>query len=234
MMLLFFGLAHLCYIWLFWRVTSPSGASRPGRPSTRCGGSRAAAVLWPHLGGLTVAVALYGLVLGGTAARATRCDPLIACGGAFFLTSDTILAFRLFCPTACPTVDEPRHHAHLLPRPGPDRGRGRHRRSPTQPRPAVTHDRTGDLRRRGGCLALGRAHLQDPLGGDDGMPRRARPGRTAIARRRPSRAHGDELRVRIAGFDRILVVRQPISKRVGAALVAEVGRRSHASPARER
>ena len=31
---------------------------------------------------------------------------------------------------------------------------------------------------------------------------------------------GDELRVRIAGFDRILVVRQPISKRVGAVLAA--------------
>ncbi len=36
----------------------------------------------------------------------------------------------------------------------------------------------------------------------------------------PVRA-GDELRVRIAGLDRILVVRQPISKRVGAALAAE-------------
>ena len=32
---------------------------------------------------------------------------------------------------------------------------------------------------------------------------------------------GDELRVRISGFDRILVVRKPIAKRVGAALVAE-------------
>jgi len=31
---------------------------------------------------------------------------------------------------------------------------------------------------------------------------------------------GDELRVRIAGFDRILVVRQPIAKRVGAVLAA--------------
>ena len=31
---------------------------------------------------------------------------------------------------------------------------------------------------------------------------------------------GDELRVRIAGFDRILIVRQTIAKRVGAALVA--------------
>ncbi|MFV0320602.1 MAG: RNA-binding S4 domain-containing protein [Microbacterium sp.] len=32
---------------------------------------------------------------------------------------------------------------------------------------------------------------------------------------------GDELRVRIAGFDRHLIVRTPIVKRVGAALVAE-------------
>ncbi len=31
---------------------------------------------------------------------------------------------------------------------------------------------------------------------------------------------GDELRVRIAGFDRILVVRQSLSKRVGAPLAA--------------
>ncbi|QAY58592.1 RNA-binding S4 domain-containing protein [Microbacterium protaetiae] len=31
---------------------------------------------------------------------------------------------------------------------------------------------------------------------------------------------GDELRVRIAGFDRILVVRRPIAKRVGAAVAA--------------
>jgi len=32
---------------------------------------------------------------------------------------------------------------------------------------------------------------------------------------------GDELRVRIAGFDRHLVVRKPIVKRVGAAVAAE-------------
>ncbi|GAA5152376.1 hypothetical protein GCM10025768_20300 [Microbacterium pseudoresistens] len=31
---------------------------------------------------------------------------------------------------------------------------------------------------------------------------------------------GDELRVRIAGFDRILVVHQPLAKRVGAPLAA--------------
>jgi len=32
---------------------------------------------------------------------------------------------------------------------------------------------------------------------------------------------GYELRVRISGFDRILVVKKPIAKRIGAALVAE-------------
>ena len=32
---------------------------------------------------------------------------------------------------------------------------------------------------------------------------------------------GDEVRVRISGFDRLLVVRKTITKRVGAALVAE-------------
>ncbi len=32
---------------------------------------------------------------------------------------------------------------------------------------------------------------------------------------------GDELRVRIAGFDRLLVVRKPIVKRVGAPVAAE-------------
>ncbi len=32
---------------------------------------------------------------------------------------------------------------------------------------------------------------------------------------------GDEIRVRIAGFDRLLVVKKPIVKRVGAAVAAE-------------
>ncbi|MCR2816845.1 MULTISPECIES: RNA-binding S4 domain-containing protein [Microbacterium] len=45
---------------------------------------------------------------------------------------------------------------------------------------------------------------------------------------------GDELRVRIAGFDRILVVRQTITKRVGAALAAAaVDDRTPPPPPRE-
>ena len=45
---------------------------------------------------------------------------------------------------------------------------------------------------------------------------------------------GDELRVRISGFDRILVVKQPISKRVGAVMAAEaVDDRTPPPPPRE-
>ena len=45
---------------------------------------------------------------------------------------------------------------------------------------------------------------------------------------------GDELRVRISGFDRILVVRQTITKRVGAVLAAEAAEdRTPPPPPRE-
>lgn len=45
---------------------------------------------------------------------------------------------------------------------------------------------------------------------------------------------GDELRVRINGFDRILIVKQPISKRVGAAVAAEAAEdRTPPPPPRE-
>ncbi|MDD0857499.1 lysoplasmalogenase family protein [Arthrobacter alpinus] len=53
-------------------------------------------ILWPRAGSLALAVAAYGLVLGTTAALSTRCSPMIMWGGAFFLASDTILAFRIF------------------------------------------------------------------------------------------------------------------------------------------
>lgn len=106
MMLLWFGLAHLCYIWLFWRMLAV-------RPLPVWAVVYAAwwgvliAVLWPHLGGLLVPVALYGLVLGATAAGAARCHPVIAWGGALFLVSDSILAFRLFMPDAMPDWTSP-------------------------------------------------------------------------------------------------------------------------------
>jgi uncharacterized membrane protein YhhN len=106
MMLLWFGLAHLCYIWLFWRVLA---VRRPPLWSAVYAVWWAVllAVLWPNLGALLVPVAVYGLVLGATAAGAARCHPLVAWGGAFFLASDTVLAFRLFVPAAMPDWTTP-------------------------------------------------------------------------------------------------------------------------------
>ena len=106
MMLLWFGLAHLCYIWLFWRVLAMRRPP-PWSAVYAVWWIVLLAVLWPHLGSLLVPVAVYGLVLGATAAGAARCHPLIAWGGAFFLASDTVLAFRLFLPDAMPDWTSP-------------------------------------------------------------------------------------------------------------------------------
>lgn len=94
-MLLFFGLAHVCYIVLFLR-TVRARALPPWSIVYAAWWGILLAVLWPYLGALLVSVALYGLILGGTAVAASRCHPLIAWGGALFLTSDSVLAFRLF------------------------------------------------------------------------------------------------------------------------------------------
>lgn len=106
LMLLFFGLAHLAYIALFARHLA----------RRRMPWWAAVYIVWwiamlavlaPHIGPLVIAVAVYGLVLGGTAAFSTRCHPLVVWGGAFFLVSDTILAFRLFLPDAMPDWTSP-------------------------------------------------------------------------------------------------------------------------------
>lgn len=106
MMLLWFGLAHGCYIWLFWRRLP---VRRPPVWSAvyLLWWAALVAALWPHLGALLVPVLLYGLVLGATAAGAARCHPLIAWGGALFLSSDSILAFQLFLPDAMPGWTDP-------------------------------------------------------------------------------------------------------------------------------
>lgn len=95
LMLLCFGIAHLCYMRLFWRHLAR-------RPLPWWALIFAVwwvvllAFMWPRAGGLAPAVAVYGLVLGGTAALSARCHPVILWGGVFFLASDTILAFRIF------------------------------------------------------------------------------------------------------------------------------------------
>jgi uncharacterized membrane protein YhhN len=100
-MLACFGLAHLAYIWLFTREM----AERPLPAWTVVYAGwwvALLAVLWPHLGALAIPVALYGIVLAGTAATAARAGGIIAIGAAFFLASDSLLAFRIFTPDALP------------------------------------------------------------------------------------------------------------------------------------
>lgn len=95
LMLLFFGVAHLCYMRLFWRHL----ALRPLPGWALVFGLWWVALLafmWPRAGSLALAVAGYGILLGGTAALASRCNPTVLTGGIFFLASDTILAFRIF------------------------------------------------------------------------------------------------------------------------------------------
>ena len=96
-MLLAFGLAHVAYIALFARHLA---VRRPPLWTLvyAVWWIVLVAVLWPLLGALALAVAVYGLVLGGTAVMSARCSPAVALGGAFFLASDTILAFRIFVP----------------------------------------------------------------------------------------------------------------------------------------
>ncbi|MGL4256823.1 MAG: lysoplasmalogenase family protein [Microbacterium sp.] len=106
LMLLFFAFAHVCYIWLFWRML-------PVRRVPLWAGVYVVwfvtllTVLWSDLGGLLIPVAAYGLLLAATAMGAARCHPLIAAGGALFLFADSVLAFELFRPEALPAWSSP-------------------------------------------------------------------------------------------------------------------------------
>lgn len=106
LMLMFFGIAHLAYITLFVRHLA---LRRMPWWALVYAAWWVAMVTFvgPHAGGLLIAVAIYGLVLGATAAFSTRCHPLIAIGGAFFLASDTLLALRLFLPGSLPAWGSP-------------------------------------------------------------------------------------------------------------------------------
>jgi hypothetical protein len=106
LMLLFFGIAHLAYIVLFARNLAVR--RMPWWALVYAAWWIAMIMfLGPHTGGLLLGVAVYGLVLGGTAAFSARCHPIVAVGGAFFLASDTILALRLFLPDSLPSWSSP-------------------------------------------------------------------------------------------------------------------------------
>ncbi|MBP2415018.1 hypothetical protein JOF48_003817 [Arthrobacter stackebrandtii] len=101
LMLAFFGVAHLCYMRLFWRRLAlrriPWWAIIYAAWWVGL-----LLFMWPRTGPLAPAVAAYGLVLAGTAALSTRCNPFIVWGAALFLASDTILSFTLFAPELMP------------------------------------------------------------------------------------------------------------------------------------
>jgi hypothetical protein len=106
LMLGFFGLAHIAYIVLFARHVARRRMPWWALLYAAWWGAMLI-TLGPHTGGLLIAVAVYGLILAGTAAFAARCHPAIAVGGAFFLASDTILALRLFLPGGLPAWSDP-------------------------------------------------------------------------------------------------------------------------------
>lgn len=106
LMLGFFGLAHVAYIALF--VRNLKRRRLPKWTLVYAAWWIAmVAFLGPHTGALFFGVAAYGLILAGTAILAARSTAIIAAGGAFFLASDTILAFRLFLSEAMPAWTSP-------------------------------------------------------------------------------------------------------------------------------
>ena len=94
--LVFFLCAHLLYVVMF-------HVAFRRRPSLWSVGlipwfAGLLLALWPYLGDELLIVALYGAALAVMAASATRGNALTTIGGALFVASDSLLAFRLFTP----------------------------------------------------------------------------------------------------------------------------------------
>lgn len=119
MMILFFAAAHICYIVLFWRAPAIANARRIPRWALvyALWWVVLLAVVGPSTGVLFVPVAIYGVVLGLTAALSPRFGTIVAVGGAFFLLSDTVLALREF-------LDAPQLLGDLLVMPAYTLGQG--------------------------------------------------------------------------------------------------------------
>lgn len=92
-----FLLAHLAYLLLF---AFPMRERRASWLAVAYGVWWAALVFFlaPYVGSLLVPVAVYGFVLGQSAAFALGAGRLAAIGALVFLASDTLLAFKLFVP----------------------------------------------------------------------------------------------------------------------------------------
>lgn len=101
MMILCFAIAHICYIVLFTKHLSVRKL-----PIWTL-----IFVLWwivlviflyPKAGVIAPAIAIYGIVLGLTAATSAKCQAVITTGAIFFLASDSALAFGLFAADSAP------------------------------------------------------------------------------------------------------------------------------------
>ena len=103
MMLVCFGLAHLCYMALFWWGRVETQARLPklwwGYVPVYVA---IVAILAPRAGAFALPIAAYGVVLVGTAVLAMRLGAIVGWGGFWFLVSDAVLAFRIFTPEWMP------------------------------------------------------------------------------------------------------------------------------------
>lgn len=93
----FFLLAHAVYIVQFRRSLKQRGMPRVALLFIAWWVALLV-VLAPHLGVLLVPVALYGAILGASAATALGSNRIVAIGALIFLLSDTLLAFKMFWP----------------------------------------------------------------------------------------------------------------------------------------
>lgn len=97
-MILFFAIAHLAYIVLFWRAPDFVAVKKVPKWAFVYAGWWVAtlALVGPYAGMLLIPLAVYGVVLGLTAALSPRLGRTVAWGGAFFLISDTFIALKEF------------------------------------------------------------------------------------------------------------------------------------------
>ena len=68
---------------------------------------------------------------------------------------------------------------------------------------------------------MGGSAVQDTLAGGDGLPIGTRSVNGTSAKAAQQVKAGDEVRVRVSGIERIVVVVKPITKRVSAVLAAD-------------
>ncbi|WP_440073260.1 lysoplasmalogenase [Streptosporangium sp. OZ121] len=92
-----FAVAHACYVTYFVRGGAlPELRRRPHVPAAYAVvWVILITVLWPGLGALRIPVAVYSLILTATAVTALGYGPRAGLGGALFLLSDALIAFRL-------------------------------------------------------------------------------------------------------------------------------------------